>query len=142
MSPIAEPCPPSNSTDVLGYALGLASLPFFLRIDKTPACPHGFYAACQGDAAQGPHRRYPRTADRLRTGYASKSPCSTSTLTRAAIDRWNENRDRLPLTRMHETRSGGIHCIFQHIEGLRCSTSKLPSHRCAGRMPAISPGGR
>jgi Primase C terminal 2 (PriCT-2)/Bifunctional DNA primase/polymerase, N-terminal len=31
----------------------------------------------------------------------------------------------LPLTRMHQTRSGGIHCFFRHAQGLRNSTSRI-----------------
>ena len=36
----------------------------------------------------------------------------------------DRNADRLPPARMHETRSGGRHLIFQHWPGLRCSASK------------------
>jgi hypothetical protein len=38
---------------------------------------------------------------------------------------WVQHRDRLPVTRTHRTRSGGLHLIFQHAEGLRCSTSRI-----------------
>jgi Bifunctional DNA primase/polymerase, N-terminal len=31
----------------------------------------------------------------------------------------------LPLTRMHETRSGGVHLLFRHAEGLRCSAGRI-----------------
>ena len=38
---------------------------------------------------------------------------------------FDRNSGRLPLTRMHETRSGGRHLFFRHRPGLRCSTSKI-----------------
>jgi len=41
-------------------------------------------------------------------------------------DKWLEaNRYRLPKTRIHKTRSGGLHILFNHREGLRCSASKI-----------------
>ncbi len=41
-------------------------------------------------------------------------------------DRWfTDNRDRLPPTRTHETRSGGLHLLFSHHEGMRCSSGKI-----------------
>jgi hypothetical protein len=38
---------------------------------------------------------------------------------------WAENRSRLPGTRTHRTRSGGLHLLFRHVDGLRCSAGKL-----------------
>jgi bifunctional DNA primase/polymerase-like protein len=38
---------------------------------------------------------------------------------------WADNRHRLPPTRTHRTPGGGIHLILAHVDGLRCSTSKL-----------------
>jgi hypothetical protein len=38
---------------------------------------------------------------------------------------WDANRARLPATRMHETRSGGLHVLFKHRAGLKCSVSKI-----------------
>jgi hypothetical protein len=40
-------------------------------------------------------------------------------------DWWAANKARLPATRMHRTRSGGIHCLFQHRDGLLNSVSKI-----------------
>jgi hypothetical protein len=31
------------------------------------------------------------------------------------------NRDRLPVTRVHRTRSGGLHLAFRHAPNIRCS---------------------
>jgi hypothetical protein len=38
---------------------------------------------------------------------------------------WKTRRQRLPPTRVHRTRSGGLHLIFRHAPGMRCSTSKI-----------------
>ena len=38
---------------------------------------------------------------------------------------WQANRHRLPITRAHRTRSGGLHLYFQHKPGLRCSVSSI-----------------
>jgi hypothetical protein len=38
---------------------------------------------------------------------------------------WHAHRAELPVTRVHRTRGGGLHLVFRHAEGLRCSISKL-----------------
>jgi bifunctional DNA primase/polymerase-like protein len=39
---------------------------------------------------------------------------------------WLESiKERLPLTRMHVTRSGGRHLLFNHAQGLRCSAGRI-----------------
>jgi hypothetical protein len=43
--------------------------------------------------------------------------------------RWlEENRDRLPLTRSHATRSGGKHLLFASDDKVKCTASKLGPH--------------
>src|ERR1700731_4157481 len=55
-----------------------------------------------------------------------------SELAAADIDRshggengWRENRSRLPVTRVHRTRGGGLHLFFKHRPGGRCSTARI-----------------
>ena len=36
-----------------------------------------------------------------------------------------EHKHRLPTTRTHRTRGGGLHLVFQHEAGLRCSAGKI-----------------
>src|SRR3981081_706435 len=36
-----------------------------------------------------------------------------------------QHRRRLPVTRAHQTRSGGLHLFFRHQQGLRCSAGKI-----------------
>jgi len=38
---------------------------------------------------------------------------------------WTANRDRLPPTRCHRTRSGGLHLLFRHAVGLRSTAGKI-----------------
>jgi hypothetical protein len=38
---------------------------------------------------------------------------------------YNLNRDRIPLTRVHKTQSGGMHIFFRHRPGLRSSAGKV-----------------
>ena len=36
-----------------------------------------------------------------------------------------ENKHRLPPTRVHRTRSGGLHLFLQHQQGMRCSAGRI-----------------
>jgi hypothetical protein len=41
-------------------------------------------------------------------------------------DRWFvEHQHRFPTTRVHRTRSGGVHLLFAHEHGLRCSAGRI-----------------
>jgi Bifunctional DNA primase/polymerase, N-terminal len=42
-----------------------------------------------------------------------------------ATEWWQAHRDRLPPTRVHQTRSGGLHLLFRHAAGLRCSVGRI-----------------
>jgi hypothetical protein len=50
-------------------------------------------------------------------------------LQHASAHRWLEdNRHRLPLTRTHRTRSGGLHLLFAPNDKVKCTASKLGPH--------------
>jgi len=50
-------------------------------------------------------------------------------LQHADAQQWLEdNRHRLPLTRTHRTRSGGMHWLFAPNDKVRCSASKIAPH--------------
>jgi hypothetical protein len=43
----------------------------------------------------------------------------------AARSWWAEHRHRVPRTRVHRTRSGGLHIFFQHAPGVRCTAGRI-----------------
>jgi hypothetical protein len=44
---------------------------------------------------------------------------------RQAAEWWTAHRNNLPVTRIHRTRSGGMHLLLQHAPDMRCSASKI-----------------
>jgi len=42
-----------------------------------------------------------------------------------ARDWWRENRQRFPRTRVHRTRSGGLHLLFRHSALVYCTAGKI-----------------
>src|SRR5438105_13567739 len=106
-------------------ALSLGSLGcqcFPCLANKRPSTPHGFKdAATAPDKICDLWRRYPGPLIGVATGEASgigaldldwKHP--------EAIEWWRAHRPRLPPTRLHRTRAGGLHLIFWHSPGMRC----------------------
>jgi len=118
---------PGNSTQALIAALELARggvAVFPCGHNKIPATPHGFYDASTDVATvQELWHRHGGPLVAIRTGTASG--IDVLDIDRDAKRWWAGHRHRLPPTRTHRTRSGGLHLIFAHAEGLRCSTSKL-----------------
>jgi hypothetical protein len=43
----------------------------------------------------------------------------------SAIEWLKSNKFRIPTTRVHRTRSGGFHILFQHADNLGCTVSKI-----------------
>jgi hypothetical protein len=60
----------------------------------------------------------------------------------AAREWWSETRDALLPTRAHRTRSGGLHLLFTHAPGIKCSASKIAQGSIFARVEATSFGGR
>jgi Bifunctional DNA primase/polymerase, N-terminal len=52
-----------------------------------------------------------------------------------AMSWFHAHIDDLPRTRIHFTRSGGLHLIYGHYDGLRCSTLNIPPMRQADGKP-------
>jgi len=100
---------------------------FFCGEDKRPACPHGFRDATTDPAAvRELHRLYPGPLVGVATGEASGlDVLDLDAKHDAATAWWTENRGRLPTTRVHRTRSGGLHLLFRHADGVRNSASKI-----------------
>jgi hypothetical protein len=101
----------------MGYAV------FPCRSDKRPKCPHSFkQAETKREAIEDLWRRYPGELVGVATGAMSGiSVLDLDKKHRAAHEWWGAQKDRLLPTRVHRTRSGGLHLIFRHREGIRNS---------------------
>ena len=122
---------PNLSNHVLNSALLLASqgLPCFpCADDKRPACAGGFKAATrEADKLRYLWSKYPGTLIGVPTGFVSGFNVLDID-PRSDGDKWlRKNFEKIPPTRLHETRSGGKHLLFLHHERLRNSASKLAS---------------
>jgi hypothetical protein len=121
---------PADVASARNAALTLASmgLPCFpCAGSKKPTCPHGFQ-----DATNDPQclrdlwARFPGPLTGVRTGAKSGfDVLDVDPKHREAIDWFRTHCARFPRTRVHCTRSGGIHLLFRHAAGLRCSGSRL-----------------
>ena len=100
-------------------------LPMFPCLaNKKPATPHSFKDATADPAAIAAlWRSYWGPLVGLPTG--ERSGLDVLDIDLDGLSWLGRNNGRLPLTRMHETRSGGRHLFFVHRPGLRCSTSKI-----------------
>jgi hypothetical protein len=112
--------------EALRAAMQLPYPSFPCLADKRPACPNGFK-----DAALPMHglaRLWARHAGELvgvPTGAASGFSVLDVDLRKGGDAWWSANKARLPLTRTHETRSGGAHVLFQHHAGIRNTAGRI-----------------
>jgi hypothetical protein len=104
-----------------GYAV------FPCRHDKKPTCPHGFQdASADPEIVRKLWSQFPGDLVGVRTGAASLiSVVDIDAKHKAARDWYAENRDLLLPTRAHRTRSGGLHLIFGHDDGVKCSAGRI-----------------
>jgi bifunctional DNA primase/polymerase-like protein len=106
----------------LGAALALGLPAFPARGDKAPACPHGYRDAL-ADAAglRELWRRHPGPLVGMTTGDASGSDVLDIDAPRhpEAAEWWHRHQQLVQATRIHLTRSGGLHVLFRHARGLR-----------------------
>lgn len=115
----------------LDHALRLAEhgLPVFpVAKNKAPTCPHGMNDATRdAKEVRALWRNHPGPLVGVQTGTGSGLDCLDLDTTRhSEADAWHSNNsDRLRVTRTHRTRSGGLHLLYRHMPGLRCSTSKI-----------------
>jgi hypothetical protein len=119
-------------TNILSAALDLATggYPVFPCSDrsKKPTTPNGFK-----DASADPQevRRLWRDHPGALIGVATGKAISLNVLDldfgrhQEACDWWRENRQRVPRTRTHRTRSGGLHLLFQHDDRVHCTAGKI-----------------
>jgi hypothetical protein len=97
--------------------------------NKKPACRNGFYDAVSDPVAIADlFRRYSGARQiGVATGeYRGNDFDVLDVDPRNGGNAWFEqNRHRLPVTRMHETPSGGLHLLFRHARGLRGSIERI-----------------
>lgn len=100
---------------------------FPCAINKRPTCPNGFKEAARDPArVRELWRLYPGELVGAVTGKPSGFAVLDLDAKRAAARQWwMENRCRLPKTRAHRTRSGGLHLFFLHEAGLRCTVGRI-----------------
>lgn len=114
---------------VLSHALECAArgwAVFPASRDKTPCTPNGHKAASTDpERIRAMWGQFGGLLVGIRTGEASN-------LAALDIDRqhngaawWQANRHRIPATRAHRTRSGGLHLLFKHKHGLRNSAGRI-----------------
>jgi hypothetical protein len=95
--------------------------------NKKPCCPGGHLAAtADPEEIARLFGRYP-TAPQIgvATGVIGGIDVLDVDVKHGGMNWLEENRHRLPMTRVHSTPSGGQHWLFRHATGLRGSTSKI-----------------
>ena len=113
-----------RNNSVLTSALDLADagVPVFpCSSDKRPACPHGFLDAATDRAALC-ELWHDCPGDLIGAATGNISGIDVLDLDakhEAARAWWRDNRDRMPPTRVHRTRSGGLHVLFRHADTMR-----------------------
>jgi Bifunctional DNA primase/polymerase, N-terminal len=114
----------------LAHALHLAKhgLRVFPCRNKRPCCPGGFKSASNsGDEVRALWARYP--APQVGVACDAKFCVLDLDLQHVEAQRWHEeNCDRLPLTRTHETPSGGRHLLFKPHPDVKCTAGKIAPH--------------
>ena len=104
-----------------------ARFPVFpVRMDKKPACKHGFKDAERTPAAVlDLWRAYPGPLIGVPTGEISGIDVLDID-PRHGGDTWLQTVwDDLPTTRMHKTQSGGMHLVFRHAARVKNSAGKI-----------------
>jgi hypothetical protein len=124
-----------SAADRLGISAG-ASWPLILaerelpcfpcHTDKRPATPRGFKdATCDRDLLSELWKRHPGPLVGVPTGEISGLDILDIDPRHGGARWFAEHRHRLPPTRVHRTRGGGLHLLFQYEPGLRCSAAKI-----------------
>jgi hypothetical protein len=100
---------------------------FPCRQNKRPSTPNGFKAAETDSEAIGAlWHRYPGELVGVATGAMSGvSVLDIDAKHNTARKWWAEHRERLLPSRVHRTRSGGLHVLYRHRTGLTCSVSQI-----------------
>jgi hypothetical protein len=104
--------------------LGLPCFP--CRGNKAPACPRGFKDAVEGaDAIRELWRQWPGSLVGVPTGAASGFDVLDIDPRNGGGEWYGANKQRLPATRIHRTRSGGLHLLFYADGGVKNSSGLI-----------------
>ena len=96
------------------------------RTDKTPLTPRGFKDASDDpDAIRKMFSPHPDCLIGVPTGAASGIDILDVDPRHDGHVWYAANKARLPATRIHRTRRGGLHRLFWHMDGLRNTTAKI-----------------
>jgi hypothetical protein len=120
----------ADNSRALAAALALGLPAFSCSANKAPAIPGpGGYKHATADPARlrSLWRDYPGPLIGVPMGEASGLDALDIDAPRhpEAADWWLAHRDHLPPTRTHRTRSGGLHLLYRHAPGLRCSAGRI-----------------
>jgi len=119
-----------SADDALTMATNLARncgwAVFPCRLDKRPACPHGFKDASRDPAQiEALWRRYPAPLIGIATGAVSGVwVLDIDVKHQEAVDWWMAHNRLLLPTQAYRTRSGGVHCYYRDAAGLPNSTNR------------------
>lgn len=120
---------PATNETALAKALELAGrgYPCFpCSKTKAPTTPHGFKDACRDRAAICVlWERHPGSLVGVPTGEVSGLSVLDIDARTGGYAWFLTNRTRLPETRVHRTRSGGLHLLFQHASSIKCSAGRI-----------------
>ena len=119
--------PPTATAPAVAVELAKSGVPVFpVATTKAPTCPSGFKAASTDpEVVHDLWDRWPGPLVGIATGSVSGIDVLDLDRQHGAAAWWIENREKIPATRCHRTRSGGLHLLFRHHAGLRCSTAKI-----------------
>lgn len=100
---------------------------FPCHADKTPATSRGFKDSSKDPAIiKELWRRYPGPLIGIATGAVSGiDVLDTDTKHQSARLWWQAKESQIPRTRTYRTRSGGLHLLFRHADGVRNSEGKI-----------------
>ena len=96
------------------------------QTDKSPLTAHGLKdAATDADAIHRMFSPHPDCLIGVPTGSISGIDILDVDPRHDGHVWYAANKERLPPTRIHRTRSGGIHRLFRHMDGLRNTAAKI-----------------
>jgi hypothetical protein len=100
--------------------------PFPCRADKRPACAHGFkHATDDADELKELWRQFPGPLVGVACGPSYIAVLDLDAKHEEAQAFWAKHRSELLPTRVHRTRSGGLHLIYGDCDGIKCSAGKI-----------------